>query len=303
MNEPHESDERLSEYVDVSRDDELDGSAASESRRWAALESHVSGCELCRERLAALRSVSLLVATPVAPVSPAHRSSAVASAIREGLAKTEELDSVPLRPRERQTRWFRSAPILLTGAAAAAVLLAIALPLALLGQSSPSSKSNSAARAATHGAASTLGRPAPGSATASPSSGEFSTGSSAANSTSAAAPSPQSAAATLPDLGKVSSIDQVLTRVSRNATATSSQNDYLGTGTEGNSNYTSCVEATRRAARGGPYGPGLVATATYQGRAAIVTEFWPTMSPPSTGKEVVAVSSTSGCKLLAHTST
>jgi len=300
MNEPHESDERLSEYVDVSRDDE--------ARGWADLESHVSGCELCRERLASLRSVSRLVAAPVAPVSPAHRSSAVASAIREGLAKTEELDSsrdlpVPLRPRERQTRWFRSARIL-TGAAAAAVLLAIALPLALLGQSSPSSKSNSAARAAaTHGAASTLGRPAPGSATASPSSGEFSTGSSAANSTSAAAPSPQSAAATLPDLGKVSSIDQVLTRVSRNATATSSQNDYLGTGTEGNSNYTSCVEATRRAARGGPYGPGLVATATYQGRAAIVTEFWPTMSPPSTGKEVVAVSSTSGCKLLAHTST
>jgi len=64
-----------------------------------------------------------------------------------------------------------------------------------------------------------------------------------------------------------------------------------------------CVEDTRRAAHGGAFGPGVVASATYRGGRVLVMEFWATASAPPTGGTVVALSAEDGCRLVARGST
>jgi len=98
-------------------------------------------------------------------------------------------------------------------------------------------------------------------------------------------------------------MQQVVARLDESKSATNSpEMAGLSAGEDNTSSqYRSCVATTRRAANGGQYGPGIVATAKYQGHATLVMEFWPTISPPPAGKAVVAVSTTDTCRLVGRT--
>jgi hypothetical protein len=271
MTELHLSDERLSAYLD-----EVDDVAPPGAPE---LQPHLAQCARCNDRLAALRSAGRLVGAPVVRVTPEVRAQAVAAAVRAA----REVEQA------RKIRWYRRPQVLVGAAAAAAVVvlgLGVAVPLTLSGQSSPSSTAASRIRNSQehHGSAG-LSPAAKG-----PAAGSI--GSTA------------STAAAVEDLGQVSSMKQVLSRLSEvltpsfsQALAGSSYNDAV------TSRYAGCVATTRAAARAGDYGPGIVASATYQGRASFVMEFWPTASTPQAGKTVVAVTTTNGCKLLARTTT
>lgn len=315
MSEYHASDEQLSEYLDASR-----GAGATQMDRAEGARSssevgqHVADCEVCCSRLGALREAMLLVGAPVGHVPETVKAAAVAAAIREGLgeepAARDGGGAVPFAPLTRRERWYRS-PRLLAGAAAAFVLLALGVSLAFFSQSSTRSPQSSAARAPTHGAASTLGRqgrtPAEPSAGGALNSAEGQSAGAASNSSAQGVPAGGQIAASVPQLGDVSSISQLVSELRElSADKTSTVPSYsteTGSGGTEASEYAGCVAATREAVHGGGFGPGLVARANYRGRDAIVTEFWPTMSAPPPGKTVVAVSTTSGCELLAHTST
>jgi anti-sigma factor RsiW len=234
------------------------------------LQPHLAQCARCNDRLAALRSAGRLVGAPVVRVAPEVRAQAVAAAVRA----EREVE------RARKIRWYRR-PQVLAGAAAAVVVLGlgVAVPLTLAGQSSSSPTAASRIRNSPQRHASAGFAPA-------------AKGSAAVS------------AGSVEDLGRVSSMKQVLSRLSEVVTPRFSKAlagpSYNAGAT---STYASCVATTRAAARAGDYGPGIVASATYQGRASLVMEFWTTASAPPSGKTVVAVTTTNGCKLLARTTT
>lgn len=274
MTELHLSDERLSAYLD-----EVDDAAPFGVPE---LQPHLAQCARCRDRLAALRSASRMVGAPVASVAPELRAQAVAAALHAAREQSGPVRGERDVEPARTIRWYRR-PQVLAGAAAAVLALCVAVPLTLVGQSSPTSI------AASHG-------PARSKTT----SGAGSAGSSSEPRGSAGASSP----AAVPDLGRVSSVKQVLSRLHGAKISNSSSGQArLSYNDEATSTYARCVATTRKAARGGDYGPGIVASVTYQGRASLVMEFWPTTSMPEAGKTVVAVTATNGCRLLARTST
>jgi len=271
MTELHLSDERLSAYLDEV--DDVVPPGAPE------LQPHLARCARCSDRLVALRSASRMVGAPVPPVAPELKAHAVAAALRA--ARDDEGD---LR-RERDTKTVREIrryrrPRVLVGAAAAVLALGVAVPLALLG------RSPSTPIAASHSPTSSQSRASAGSALA------------------PGVSSGASTPAVVPDLGRVSSVAQVLSRLQgAKISNSSSAQARLSYNDETISMYARCVASTRRAARGGDYGPGIVASATYRGRVSLVMEFWPTTSKPGAGKSVVAVTGTKGGGLLARTKT
>jgi hypothetical protein len=271
--ESHLSDEQLSAY--------LDGEAGKGPVGAFDPEAHLTRCARCRTRLEALREVGVLVATPVVPVLPGLKARAVAAAVHARVDEREVLGHSARWPAVR----LRRRPYVVVGAVAAtAVILAVALPLGLSGQSSPTSiaaRHTPARSNATNGAPS-AGTPAG----------------------SAAAPEASPTTTSTPDLGVVSSLDQVEQRLeSAKISNSSSANAAPSPGALEPSILPGCVEKTRRAAHGGAFGPGVVATATYKGSRAFVMEFWATASAPSAGKIVVALSAEDGCRLLARGST
>lgn len=320
MTEQHLTDERMSAHLD-----EVDEIGRAIETWTDEVEQHLVSCASCRRRFEALGSASRLVAMPVDSVSPGTRAHVVAQAIRSGLgdsplASTEpdlgsatRKEAVPLEllaegPRDRQdlevaaarrmpTPWYRRKQVLV-GVAAAVVVLGVALPVVLSSQSSPTStaaRSGSSPPQKDSGVAGTANPQGagygPGAGSSSPSPGA----------TPDQAPLYNSSA--LPDLGRVSSVDQVVARLGQAGDSVSSAGSTrTAFGTEV-ARFSSCVISTRSEVIGGQYGPGLVATATYQGRAALVMEFWPTASTPAVGKSMVAVSSASTCQLLARKST
>ncbi|MGA2037545.1 MAG: hypothetical protein ABSH04_08195 [Acidimicrobiales bacterium] len=303
MTGPHPSDERLSAHLDGVED--VAPAGAPE------LEDHLARCGRCRDRLAALRSASHLVGLPVAPVSPELKAQAVAVALRAGsneddLAVVEgESESSSTTPspdhdpsvpgvRAMPTRWYRR-PQVLAGAAAAVVVLGVAVPLALSARSSSTSAVSSHA-ASSPSASSSTGQSA--GTTQVPSGAGLSAG-----------PLEDREKAALPSLGRVSSVEQVVAQLNKVETVEPSSGPSSGqsrssfSSAEAASKFARCVATTRKAVRGGDYGPGIVATASYRGRAALVMEFWPQASSLAAGKSVVAVTTTNGCKLLARTTT
>jgi len=332
MTELHLSDERLSARLDA-----LEVAAPSDA---PAIEEHLAACRACRERLEVLAFAKRLVATPVAPVPAVVRSQAVAAALAVG-----DLDghgaptdggsadgASPAAARPMRPRWYHR-PQVLVGAAAAAVLIAVgvAVPVALNGKSTSISASaqHHPQRSTTHGAASTLGPPRASSANPSQQGAASGSGASGATASPAAssgvpgagvpsavpssplgssAPGEQSPTS-LPELGKVSSTEQVLARLreyeaSKSSSLSANSTSQFGIENEpATPSLSQCVASTRSASHAGAYGPGLVATATYRGHAAYVIEFWPTETAPPTGKGVVAVASEDGCHLLARFAT
>jgi hypothetical protein len=273
MTELHLSDERLSAYLD-----EMDDVAPLGAPE---LQPHLAQCARCNDRLAALRSAGRLVGAPVVRVAPEVRAQAVAVAVHAAREQSGPVHAERDVEQARKIRWYRR-PQVLAGAAAAVVVLSlgVAVPLTLSGQSSSNSTAGSRIPTSTEHR---------GSAGFSPESGGLAAGSSPV---------------AVEDLGRVSSMKQVLSRLHDVGIPSSSSGPArLLYNDEATSRYAGCVATTRRAARAGDYGPGIVASATYQGRASLVMEFWPTVSKPEAGKTVVAVTTTNGCRLLARTTT
>jgi hypothetical protein len=270
MHEPderHLSDEQLSAC--------LDGEEAQGPPDALDLEAHLASCARCRDRIEALRGVSILVATPVEPVAPEVRAVAVAAAVHPGVDEIGVLDRFA---RTKPAR-LRRQRFVVAGAVAAAVILAVALPLGLSGNGPPTSV------AARHG----LARSPSGSA----------------NSPAGASAAAPATTATLLDLGAVSSLKQVDQRL-REAGISGASPAVAGPLFRSQKSPTispGCVEDTRRAAHGGAFGPGVVASATYRGGRVLVMEFWATASAPPTGGTVVALSAEDGCRLVARGST
>jgi hypothetical protein len=334
MTQHHIDDERLSAH--------LDGVEDPARRGAPGLEQHLGACGVCRDRLEALLSARRLVATPVAPASPDVRSRAVMAALgawpdahngqepsvigpsapgtslgdpsAPGTSvsePSEEDRSVPGAGRTAQHR-HRRAQVLI-GAATAVVALAVAVPLAISSQgTSPSAAAlHAPARSrSTSRAGSSPGSPAraaAGGGFASPGAEGTGTGTSSPDLNAPLSQGPPAGSsvvptAALPDLGQVSSAEQVVARL-RDAeppNASSEKFGSLSNGAQVTSAFSRCVDMTRSTVGGGDHGPGLAATVTYGGLSALVMEFWPTSSLPPSGRIVVAVSTTDGCKLLAR---
>jgi hypothetical protein len=279
MHEPdgrHLSDEQLSAYLD---EEEAQGPLDA-----LDLEAHLASCARCSDRIGALREVGILVATPVEPVSPEVRAAAVAAAVHPGVDEAEVLERFAHTKPER----LRQRRLVVAGAlAAAAVILAVALPLTLSGNSSPTSV------AARHG-----------SARSSPTNGKKNASGSAIPSAGSSAVVPATTA-TLLDLGAVSSLEQVDRRLQEAGVSGASPAAAAPLFRAGERPAISrgCVEDTRRAAHGGAFGPGVVASATYRGSRVLVMEFWAMASAPPAGETVVALSAEDGCRLVARGTT
>jgi hypothetical protein len=309
----HLSDELLSVHIDGA----AAGAAAENSGGAPDVEAHLATCRQCAARLASLRSVSELVRTPPAPVSAHARAAAIATAVAQ--ASSEDTSpqaypagNAPAAPAYRLA-WYRRPSALAGAAAAAVVVAALAVPLAL-GTSSPSRPSASKASRLP------------------PASDENGALHKSAAASEPSVPAPQAAPA-LPDLGAIGSTAQLRSDVA--ALASSGAAKTTGPSASGSasgsastaapavapppSGYSApppastaevvpCVQSARTAAHGGAYGPGEVATAIYQGTAALVMEFWPTPTAPSPAgavgtQGVIAVVSQSDCAVLATTPT
>lgn len=294
----HLTDEQLSAHIDGAEDEARSGAPVA--------EEHLACCDVCARRIEELRDARRLVAAPVAAVSQATKSTAVAEAVRTGLRAGDDPAAAFAGPMvagpavvetANPGRWYRR-PRLLGGAAAALVALGVALPLAISSQSSTSPNPTAARSSSARPNASSA---VPG-ATRQPSAA----GSGAAGLNAPAASGAGASAGALPDLGAVSSAQDVQGAVARLGLEAMTSYSPAQSGSAYGLplySYSDCVANTRRAADGGPYGPGLVATASYRGDDALVMEFWPTKSSPPAGEAVVAVSSRRGCKLLARTTT
>jgi hypothetical protein len=282
MHEPderHLSDEQLSAYLDG---EEVQGPLGA-----LDLEAHLAGCARCSDRIEALREVSTLVATPVEPVAPEVRAAAVAAAVHPGV---DEIGVLERLARTKPAR-LRRQRFVAAGAVAAAVVLAVALPLGLSGHSSPTSV------AARHG--SERSRPT----NSNPANSKSIASGSAVSPAGASAVAPTTTA-TLLDLGAVSSLKQVDQRLQE--AGISGASPALGPlyrAEKSPAVSPGCVEDTRRAAHGGAFGPGVVASATYRGSRVLVMEFWATASAPPAGETVVALSAEDGCRLVARGTT
>lgn len=285
----HLTDERLSAH--------LDGVDDVAARGVPVLADHLASCGVCETRLASLRAVREMVGTPVTPVSAAARAAAVAAALARAQSDTssgvaEPGWAVPLRPGPGMVPWYRR-PAIFVGAAAAVVALLVAISVALEGGSpAATSQKSVAAGPLTNRAAST-----PNSSKSSSSSHGSSTGSTSA--APEAAPPP----VVIPDLGSIGAASQLPSAVA--GVLSASPSAATGSSVNGLSAasaaapLSTCVASTRALARGGAYGPAVVAEATFQGTPALVMEFWPTATAPTAGQGVIAVASVSGCSLLA----
>ncbi len=294
----HLTDERLSAH--------LDGVDDVAPRGAPGLETHLASCALCQARLASLRSVRALVGTALSPVPAATRAAAVAAALDRARIDTssgvaEPGWATPLRPGPGTTPWYRR-PAVFAGAAAAVVALLVAIPVALEG-GSPSAKSTNEAAPLTNGAASAPKSPhrvsspsaaiPKGSATYGP----------------AATPTTAGAPVVVPDLGAIDNAAQLPSAVAGVLSASASASGSAASGTSEapsglsaaseTAPLSTCVASTRAEARGGAYGPAVVAEATFEGTPALVMEFWPTATAPAAGQGLIAVASVSGCSLLA----
>jgi negative regulator of sigma E activity len=314
--EQHLSDERLSAYVDGEMDQPRPGEPD--------LDRHLEACDSCLARLASLRAVRALVASPVT-IEPEVRSRTVASTLaawgeqpaRAAEARTDqsaqasgsESRAQPVVPVGAR-RWYRSPRVL--GAAAAVVVvvaLGISLPLAFSKPSSTQSNSATPNAAAPQTPLHSAARLPSGSGSSPSGSSSSARGNSSSGSS--------SPASTLPDLGGVDSTGQLVSRLKdlRSSAGLSSQAPSAGASSQASdaspaqtaptsavSVPSSCVVSARGASGGGDYGPGAVATALYQGHEAFVMEFWPTAAGPTSGETVVAVVTQSGCSLITRTS-
>ena len=342
MTELHLSDERLSARLDA-----LEVAVPSDAPAIEEHLAACRACRERLEALAfAKRLVATPVAPVPAAVRSQAVAAALAVGDLDGHGAPADGGSAdgvsPAAARPMRPRWYHR-PQVLVGAAAAAVLIAVgvAVPVALSGKSTSISASaqHHPQRGTTHGAASTLGPPRASSANRSQQGAASSSGASGATASPAAssgvpgagvpsagvpnagvpsavpssplgssAPGEQSPTS-LPELGKVSSTEQVLARLreyeaSKSSSLSANSTSQFGIENEpATPSLSQCVASTRSASHAGAYGPGLVATATYRGHAAYVIEFWPTESAPPTGKGVVAVASEDGCHLLARFAT
>lgn len=284
MTHAHLNDEQLSAHLDGEWDD-----GPSDDTPEGGLEAQIAGCDTCRRRLAALSDARALVRRPVVAGPPSVKTQAVESAIAEALGPETGAASTSELAARRARRSGRPARALVGAAAAVAVLVvAIGISRAVSHSSSPAASSASAPvtrhQAATSGAPQKALR-APG--------------------------------APVPDLGSVSSAQDLRSRL---APVLASGNDELGTqgkaatqGTPGISSaapssnsfatastvpaqFNPCVAAAQRV-------PGtsgaleLVATVTYRHTPALVVV---TAGMGGSGPLAVVVAS-SDCRVLART--
>jgi negative regulator of sigma E activity len=313
----HLSDERLSAYVDGEVDQPRPGEPD--------LDRHIEACDSCLARLASLRAVRALVASPVT-IEPQDRSHTVASALaawdarptRAAEALTDQSQQasddesraqrlVPVGAR----RWYRS-PRVLGAAAAVLVVVALAITLPLAFSRPSSTQSNSAASSAAPPQAPLHSAARLPSGSGNSASGNSASGNSASGNSASGNSSPPSV---LPDLGGLDSTGQLVSRLQdlRSSAGPSGQAPSAGassqapgasaaqTPTQAASVPGSCVESARAASGGGDYGPGAVATAVYKGHEAFVMEFWPTAAGATSGETVVAVVTQNGCSLITRT--
>ena len=293
---PHLSDEWLSAHLDA----EDSGSDDLENER------HLASCESCAARADALHAAKRLVSTPVGSAAAEPRSRAVSAALAAfgagGATETESSDAGATTPQSIETahrRWYRRQPVLVGAVATAAVILAlaVALPLTLTGKggsttsAAKSPQRSSAPQAASPGAA--------GTGTASSTEGAAGSGAGGA------------AGSPVPDLGTVTSKQELISRV--RALGASYQGAQAGQpsansggvsasegGAAASSPYSmvaNCVAHTQDET-GDHYGPGVVATVTYDDQRSIVMELWNVASPPAAGKGQLAVATEADCKLL-----
>jgi anti-sigma-K factor RskA len=93
----------------------------------ASVEEHLAGCERCREAAGELEATAALLARAAAPVAPPadleQRTLNAVRAIAEG--NPERLEAAGARPRVRPARWSWPRRLVLAGAAAAALALAV----------------------------------------------------------------------------------------------------------------------------------------------------------------------------------
>ncbi len=295
----HLSDEWLSAHLDA--DDP--GTEDPEHAR------HLASCESCTARTETLRAAKLLVSTAaVRSPSADSRSRAISAALTAfgddfpTGTKPGDIDADATTPQSIATsrgRWYRRRPVLVGAAAAVILALAVALPLTLTGKGPGTT---SAARAQHRNASGALGA-TPGAA---------GVGTSGAAGTSGAGGSGAGNISQVPDLGAVTSKQELISRVrvletSQGAPgAASSANSPDASGPEGSASgfspysVANCVTQTQDET-GAHYGPGEVATVTYDGQRAIVMELWKSASAPAAGEEQVAVATQGNCKLLLTT--
>jgi anti-sigma factor RsiW len=294
---PHLDDEQLSAHIDGEGHDAVPASDAG------TVEAHLATCEGCRRRLEALGAARALLAQPVVPVAPSLRAAAVQAAVTDGPATPVHDDDVPtpisLHPRRPVSR-------LLVGAAAAVAVLVVAVGVSLGLSHAPSSPSPSATgalgsaqhRAASAPAASATTRPVTSlGSLSSPSAlkarltpllptGDYNVQGQAAE----LAPATTGAPAT--------SGSPATTGAPTNSgaeAATPAGADALRAGA-----VTACQTTAQRAA-GSNASVVLVATATYEHRAALVVVS--TLPASATGGpvRVAVVVATTGCRVLDRT--
>lgn len=297
----HLSEDRLSSYLDGER------SVSARSRAPEATgpeeterEIHLDSCEACRARLEGLRAARLLVATPVNPPPAEVRARAIASALAVFEETDEDADETTSQVvSSSRGPWYRRPRVFLGATAAAMLALAVALPLTLTGKGA----STTSAAKSTHSSASRASAGEAGQAAAG------ATGSAGASSSAASGGATGSLA--LADLGTVSSKKELVSRVralaiSYPATPSPANNSGQPSPSSGgvaqpfsvySASVTNCVTTTQEHL-GAHYGPGVVATVTYDGQRSIVMELWRSTSPPPTGEDHVAVATEEGCKLL-----
>ena len=297
MTGEHLSDEFLSAHLDG-----VTVSGATYGATDGDVATHLAECPQCSTRLASLAAARDLVRTPPEPVTAEARAAAVAMVLQrarlEAAAGGTVHDIAGPPAVVKELAWYRR-PGALVGAAAAVVVMAFAIPLALDAGSS-TSKSPSSPLADSNGlrksAQNAFASPAHGSGSAEP------------NAAAPSVPFPSSAPA-VPDLGSVSSPAQLQSDVAALASpGSASAKSPAASGSSSIGVDGSCVQNTRNASHGGAYGPPVIATAVYQGTAALVMEFWttpnaPAADAPPSSQGVIAVVSQSSCTLLATTPT
>jgi hypothetical protein len=278
MTHAHLSDEQLSAHLDGERPD-----GPSPATPDGGIEADIAGCDVCRDRRAALADTRALLRRPVAPVAPSVRAAAVEAALATGLGTEAGPGSVStLLPRPK--RPARATGVLVGVAAAAAVLVvAVGVSLGLSHTGSGPAASSAMAHAPARAAAPEPTTTSPGG---------------------------------LPDLGSVSATNLR----SRIAPVVDSQNHVTGTsagssdaGVPGQENATAaptssssspaapagCVASAQQAAGTAGY-PELVATATYARMPAYVFVVPVGGASSTTSEDEAVVVAESGCRVLAH---
>ena len=138
MTDGHLTDEQLSSHLDGMSDADRDDKVGQRA------DEHLAGCVECRHRLAGLEAARDLVRAPVPPLAPEVRAASITSVLQAAEEPSVDTPSqvhpggapVPMRTPRR--------PGVLVGSAAAALVLAVGVPLALLSHASSSDSTASA---------------------------------------------------------------------------------------------------------------------------------------------------------------